>query len=519
MLRAAAIAAISLLTVLVMGCGGGGGAGDADPATAVPRDAMAYVELAVRPEGDLREDALAAAGKVLLTPDPETKIRELLDQALAESDADYDRDIKPWLGERAGVWINTRLDDAGEPAVAFAIASTDTEQAESSLDEAIRREGGRVTERSHGGVDYKVDADGLAYGVAEDFALFGDEPEFKRMIDVLEGESLAEDERYRNALGGLEEQRLAHIFLDLRRFFDFAGSSDPEAAEAFRQLESFVPFDRLPPVAGAFMADGDRLALDFVAQIPSGDLRQRLGAIAWGSGSTPLMGELPGESWYAQGFPRLGETLRAAFDQFAGAVGGAVAQEQLRREFGLDLEQDLFSWMGDAALFVRGDTRETVDGAAVIEVTDTERAASAFGKIVGALRTRAQVEARPVRIDGAETAFVLVPETPQRPFVLARSEEKVVVAYGEEAAAAALSPAETLADSDRFDEAESVLGDELDPSLIVAVAPIVSLVESVGTAGPEWARVRPYLEAFSVFVAGGGSDGNRARGRFAAGLE
>ena len=521
MLRAAAIAAISLLTVLVAACGGGGGAADADPATAVPRDAMVYIEVAVRPDGDLREDALAAAGKILRTPDPEAKIREQIDRAMAESDGgrlSYERDIEPWLGERAGVWISTRLDDAGEPGVAIAVAASDTEEAESSIDEAVQRENPNPTERTHRDVTYKVGEDDFAYGVAGDFALFGDEPELKRTIDALEGESLAEDERYRNALGGLEEERLAHLFLDLRRFFAFVGEQDPSSAEGLRQLQALVPFDRLPPVAGAFMADGERLALDFVAQIPSDDLRERLGALAWGSGSTPLLGELPADSWYAQGMPRFGETIRAVFDQFAGAVGGAVAKEQLRRELGLDLEQDIFSWIGDAGLFVRGETAATIDGGAVIEVTDEGRAASAFGKIVGAVRTQG-LDAQPVRIEGAEAAFAFRLPNAQRPIVFARGEGKVAVTYGEQAAAAALSPDETLADSEQFDEAESVLGDDLEPSTIVSVTPIVALVDSFGTAGPEWDQARPYIEVFSLLASGGGSDGSRGRVRIAAGLE
>jgi uncharacterized protein DUF3352 len=521
MLRAAALAAISLLTVLVVACGGGGGAADADPATAVPRDALVYVEVAVRPDGDVREDALAAAGKILRTPDPEAKIREVLDRALAEGDSgiNYDRDIAPWLGERAGLWVSNRIDEEGDPGVALAVASTDTEEAEGSIDEAIRRESPRVSERSHADVSYKVDPDGFAYGVAEDFALFGDEPELKRMVDVLQGESLAEDDRYRNAVGGLEDARLAHFFFELRRFFDLAARQDPEGAESLRQLEAFIPFDRLPPVAGAFIADGERLALDFVAPIPRGNVRESLGALAWGNGSTPLMGELPADSWYAQGNPQFGETARAVFGQFAGALGGAVVQEQVRRELGIDLEQDVFSWMGDLALFARGETADTIDGGAVIEVTDEGRATSAFGKIVGALRTRGQVDPRPVRIDGAETAFaVSVPGAP-RPVVLARGEERVAVTYGEQAAAAALSPDETLGDSELFDDAESVLGGDLDPSLIVSVPPIVSLVESFGTAGPEWDQARPYIETFTLLAFGSGSDGNRVRVRFATGLE
>ena len=70
MLRAASLAALALLAALVAACGGGAAAGEADPASAVPADALVYIEAVVRPEGDLRDDALAAAGKVLRTDDP-----------------------------------------------------------------------------------------------------------------------------------------------------------------------------------------------------------------------------------------------------------------------------------------------------------------------------------------------------------------------------------------------------------------------------------------------------------------
>ena len=62
------------------------------------------------------EDALDAAGKVLNTSDHEGKIREFLDSALAEegdTKIDYDRDVKPWLGERAALWLASALQMVG----------------------------------------------------------------------------------------------------------------------------------------------------------------------------------------------------------------------------------------------------------------------------------------------------------------------------------------------------------------------------------------------------------------------
>ena len=99
-IRAAALAA----ALLFAGCGGGGSSGEGDPATAVPADALFYAEAVVRPEGSQRDDALDAAGKVLRTDDPEARIRELLRDALDVDDFDYESELQPWLGERAGLW-------------------------------------------------------------------------------------------------------------------------------------------------------------------------------------------------------------------------------------------------------------------------------------------------------------------------------------------------------------------------------------------------------------------------------
>ena len=75
-------------------------------------------------EGDLRDDALDAAGKVL-------QHRRPVGQDLASSSTrrcrggdanlDYEKDIKPWLGERAALWLGTRLDGDGIPSGAAII--------------------------------------------------------------------------------------------------------------------------------------------------------------------------------------------------------------------------------------------------------------------------------------------------------------------------------------------------------------------------------------------------------------
>ena len=108
--RAALAALICLSLVVLAGCGGGTASGGDDPASAVPANAAVYVDATVRPEGSQREDALAAAGKVLRSSDPQGKIDDLVAQLFAESEEpklDYARDVKPWLGEKVALWLAT----------------------------------------------------------------------------------------------------------------------------------------------------------------------------------------------------------------------------------------------------------------------------------------------------------------------------------------------------------------------------------------------------------------------------
>jgi len=513
MFRAASLAALSLLAALVVACGGGAASGDADPAGAVPANAMLYAEVAIRPEGDLREDALDAAGKVLNTEDPEGKIREFLDKAMAseDTDLDYDRDIKPWLGERAAVWLSTRLDDEGDPSGAAVVDVTNAEDAMGAIRRGVKDSGGTLTKRSHNGVDYEVDKDGNAAGVVDDeLLLIGPEAEVKASIDAQKGDSLAEADRYKKGVDALDDERLAHFYMDLRTLFRLAVQSEPDD-EGIQNFQQLVPIDKLPPVVGSFQANGERLALDVAVRA---DNLKSMGPLAagWGGGSTPLLKELPGDAWAAFGTPDYGETLKKTLNAYAGMLGGPAMKQQLQSQYGIDIDADVLDWIGDVALFVRGDSLQSLDGAAVIEVTDSDKAERGFTKLVGLLQAAGGVKARPVDVDGADTAFsVSSPDIP-KPIVLARSSERVVIAYGGEAAKAAFSPSEKLGDSEVYRAATDALGD-VDPALLLSMPAVVKLVDASGSADAEFEQARPYLDAYDVIAYGieGGDDGGRFR--------
>ena len=453
LIRAAALVAL----LLVAGCGGAGAGGEGDPASVVPADAQFYAEAVVRPEGELRDDALDAAGKVMGTDDPEAQIRRMVENLMAAQgeDIDYERDIAPWLGERAAMWSQPSA-RAHEPVVAL-LAATDTDAARESLEAMVARGGHEVTEHSYRDSDYLVDPDGVAAGVVDDFVAIGPEALYKRTVDAADGDSLADAVEYADAVEALPDERFALFWADMTKLLDGAVREDP----LLGQLRSLASGGELPQVAGALMANGDRLELEMQA----GEMLP--------AQSTPLLQELPGDSWAAFGAGDVGATVRDAIDRVGGALGGVAVRGQLRSELGLDLDRDLLDWIGHTGFFVRGTTPETVDGGLVIQPTDDRRASDAFGRIVGALQHASGAAARPVEIAGAEQAFAIDAEGSPRPIVLARGAGLVVATSGAAAAEAALGKDDRLGDTDLYAEAMELAG--MEPSLLVSVPQMLEL--------------------------------------------
>jgi len=515
--RARLIALPSLLLALALSaCGGGPGSGQADPAGAVPAGASIYLEGVVRPDGSQKEDVLDAARKVLRTDDPERKLHELIDKGLAKSDSGdvtYDKDIAPWLGEKAGVWVAGAGRD--KPGYVVVVATKDPEKAQEAIDKGARADGGKVRERSYGGVDYQLDQDGVAAGIVDDFFTVGTEAEFKRTVKAADGTSLAEDKQYQRTMDGLDGDRVGQFYLDLGPFFEQVLKDDPKTAGDVQQFRSIFPVDQLGPVGGALLADGDRIAVDTVTRGKGTDALEALGPLAW-TGSTPLIGELPGDAWLALGSPDVGASVKTLFNRAAGAFGGAAATQQLKQRYGMDLERDVFGWIGDVAVYARGRTKADLEGAVVIEATKPADMQRAFGKLIGVFQQESGERLQPTGVQGADLAFK---GRGKRAPVIARSKDRVVIGLGETAASDALLHGSKLADSGLYKQGKALLGDDAEPAFLLSMPDVIAAVEASGDADAHFARAKPYLDAFSVIVSGGSLQDDEARTRSAAGLK
>jgi hypothetical protein len=160
----------------------------------------------------------------------------------------------------------------------------------------------------------------------------------------------------------------------------------------------------------------------------------------------------------------------------------------------------------------------SLDGALVIDATDDAKASAAFGKLVALIGRESGEAPEPVRIDGAESAFAIDAPDAERRIILARGQGRVVGAYGEEAAAAALAPDAKLGDSERFGGAEEILGD-MDATFLLSIPDALALANAAGATDAEFDKARPYLEALGVVAGGGEADNDRVRSRFGVTLK
>jgi hypothetical protein len=500
----AALAAVPVAA----GCGESTGSGNAagDPASIVPASAPLYGEAVVKPEGDQKAQLESLLRRIMRTDDPGAKIETAFNQAARKDGITYARDIKPWLGKKVGAFVSG-VTRAGKPEAAVVAATTDTGKA---LD-AIKKGEKVRAHKTYRGVGYDVLSDSVAAAVG-DFAVFGTETALKQVIDTSKGgNALADKGEYGDARGEAGTDGLVTAYVDpdgLLGMLSSSGQIDPAMLGAFRQA-----FQGAAGRAIGVSVDPQDAGFSVSAAL--------LGLRKSSSGSGDAAGAVagvPGDAWLALGVGNLGGKLDDALTQASriGGIAGAGIESllsQLKARSGIDLRQDLLSWMGDAAIFVRGTSEGAVGGALVVRSKDPAKSQALVGKL-GAFLRQQSVQVRPLTGVGGVDAGLEVRMGGSPQIFIAAAGNRFVVAVGRSSLQAALRPAGRLGANATFRRAAGQLSGGIRPVFYLDIGSVLKLVDaSSAGSDADYKKAKPYLQAFSAIVAGGKRDGDTGRGQ------
>ena len=499
-LRRLPLLLLALLAALALAsCGGSSSStNDSSPARVAPPSTIFYGEAQIRPDGDLKEDIEAIGRKVSGGKDIGAEIEKGLQKGLAQGDSklDYRKDVKPWLGKRAALFVGG-VRSRNDADVLFILATKDADKAKEALLKGLEKNR-RKRREYRGETYYQETGDQAVAGVVRGWMLVGTLPGFKAAVDTLEsGKSLSDEAKFDRARDKVAKDGLASFYIDGPKALDaFALAGGSQASVAIGQLRGLPQFKNLKPSAAAVTVAED--AVRFEA--PTRET----------PGAAEAVAKLPDDAWLGASSPQFGQQLRA---QLTATSGIDQLKSILRQQSGIDLDRDLLDWVGGVSLYAGGTNPLGVNAAAVIDSKDPAASARAVKKL-GALAER-QGET----IRRAPGGFTVTPQGAPAPVTVAVRGRKVVFAYGRDGVERALEPKGDLASSQVYKDATAALGGGR-PTFLLSVPAVLELIQNAGQASdPEFQKALPYLKAFTSIAGGVDDEGGTTLGRAAVGVK
>jgi hypothetical protein len=503
-LSATLLACFAVPAAILAGCGGSSSNVDVGPAAAVPSNAALYLDATLKPTGTAKTDAEQALGTVLKTNDPGGKITSLIDQQKTATGqpVNYQTDIAPWLGQKAGVFFTT-----------LGVASTgssviETTNPASALAFAKKAEGTSGAPKTVDGVTYQIAQDGkTAYGTDGDFLLVGNEPGVQAAIKAKQGDSLGDSSDFKDALGNLPSDRLGTFYTVPKNFIDALGPAQfPPQSKALIEKTAGDQLDN--PVSGSLSATSSSFNLDFV------------GGKSVSTPQSTVLGDVPSTAWLAVGIGNLGDLVKRELEQFKSQIPNfdAVSQ-QIQATTGSSLD-DLEGSLGDAAIYVQGESRNSIGGALVVQTNKPDLTGRLIGQFLSLARLGAPAGAiKPLQLSGGGTGYQINDRSIASQIVeIAQQGNKIVIGVGAGSAQQALSPATKLADSQPFTTASGQVS-SLGTDFFLDFPKVLQYAEATGaTKSPGFQQAKPYLDALSYLVTGSGSKGDQAEVKAVLGL-
>ena len=516
--RVAIVSASAGLALAVGGCG------EEDPQLAqlVPPDTPLYAEAAILPDDERSEAIASLSSRIAGIDDPRAELISMLDAELEAEGVPltYAEDVEPWLGEAGAVFVRSfepGLVTGDTADAALLLEATDPDRAQEFVDElAVAGPGDDFAERTYEGVDYRFDPSSeTVIGVVEDAFVVGTEASLKAAVDATGNHSLADAEDFSKQAGGLDDENVAELWLNLGMVLDAAaGSSDADDAE----------IDAARAALGSLLSEPIAVSVAATPETVSVETSAAGGTPI--EGDTDLLGQLPGDAWFAAAVAGAGDAVRESIDGL-GALGPELGDPTLDPEAiagaveaatGLDLEDDILSWVGDAAFYVAGTSEASVRLGALLETTDPAAATEAISAARELFERQSGARAEAPRLEDAEEGFAATAPTGGGLEVVLRDGLVVAGLGGGEPAAATVDPGEPLSSAAPFTAAIGALGDEFSASVYVALQDFLVVAEQGDEGDTDYGAARPYTDALDYLVFGTAGDGDRERTRIVVGI-
>ena len=366
--RLIAIAVLAVALVVAAALALGAGERDQDRAAAfVPRDALLYIQVAGDREDDQAFRAARLAGKVPAIVELRTAFLERL--TATGGSFDWNRDVRPWLGDEAVVAV---VGPAPTAARSLLVLRAEDEDAARRFGQRLA---GATQGREHRGVEVFGKGD-VAAALDGGFLLVGPPDAVRGALDVHRGAapSLAADATFRRLGEQLPADRLVHGYAS--RAGLQALLAGPGAV-----LSGFPGADRLR--GGAFAAAIEegraRLSLRLLGPVPDAPGRR---CARRRGGEAPAVDRASADVLAFVAVRGAGCLLQSLVARPGSTLGGALRRfADLARRDGVDLVRELPPLLDDQATVTLTGGGEPPAVAAVIENVDERAALSLLGRL------------------------------------------------------------------------------------------------------------------------------------------
>lgn len=518
--RIAPLATLVTAALLLAGCGGGDDdttttkAATATAATAagslqtaladdVPAKAAAFAEITIRPQGDTKTAVDELSG-MLGVDDPGAAIVKALDlDDKLDSGGTPEKDVLPHLGDHLAAFALASPTSSGKSGKAADAKAGGALVAEVTDAEALRKT--LVPEIDKDGTE-KIDVDGqtvyrkadgsIAAWFGDKLAAVGTEDAVRATIAATKGDTLADNERFKNALAQVRGSDAAGIaWVDLQQAdtlnaaIQKASSQDElqdlakKRSGELSQLGSGT--DSLQKLAEQGAIPKIDAAVAIALQAKSGQIKVEAGgtgpadekAVLGTGDAAKALALLPSGSWLA-----LGASL-SDMTALSGAEGSSPKDvlAQITRLTGTEFSPKLTDALGKIktlAVAVRGDSLTSIGGAVVLQTTDAATATTLMDEVTSLAGKQGGLQFKKHAIPGADAGMTAQLGGFPAQLVIGTKGDHLAIGLGTDAVAGALGNGSTLADDPAYAKAKDLLGGDA-PVLLLNPEPIANLMGSL----------------------------------------